>query len=106
MKLFLLIHSAIVEFIDEGDQRALWEGLLYAGGMFVVAVLQTLLLQQYFKLVMFTGLRVRTAVLGIVYRKVTPHFYTLIAAATQLTHIYMHMCISSSKLVSSHFFVM
>ncbi|CAB4038410.1 multidrug resistance-associated 1-like, partial [Paramuricea clavata] len=61
--------GAIIEFIDDRDQRELWEGILYAGGMFVVALFQTLVLQQYFKIVMITGLSIRTAVLGIIYRK-------------------------------------
>lgn len=66
----LCLFSAIIEFVDDRGQRPLWEGLLYAAGMFVVALFQTLLIQQYFKNVMVTGLSIRTAVLGIVYRKV------------------------------------
>ena len=66
----LVCFSAIVEFIDDRDQRELWEGLLYAAGMFVVAIFQTLVIQQYFKVVMVAGLKIRTAVLGIVYKKV------------------------------------
>ena len=48
----------------------MWEGILYAVGLFAVAIVQTVVLQQYFKIVMATGLRIRTSVLGIIYRKV------------------------------------
>ncbi|XP_028401657.1 multidrug resistance-associated protein 1-like [Dendronephthya gigantea] len=61
--------GAIVEYIDDRNQRESWEGLVYAGGLFLVAIIQTLLLQQYFKIVMVIGLRIRTAVLGVVYKK-------------------------------------
>ncbi|XP_046853046.1 multidrug resistance-associated protein 1-like isoform X2 [Xenia sp. Carnegie-2017] len=59
----------IVEFVDDENDRPLYEGLIYAASMFVVATFQTLVLQQYFKIVLVTGLRLRTSVLGIVYRK-------------------------------------
>ena len=67
---YLICFRAIIEFIDDREQRELWEGLVYAAAMFAVAIFQTLVLQQYFKIVMVTGLRIRTAVLGIVYKKV------------------------------------
>lgn len=60
----------IVEFVDDENDRPLYEGLIYAASMFAVATFQTLVLQQYFKIVLVTGLRLRTSVLGIVYRKV------------------------------------
>lgn len=34
----LCLFSAIIEFVDDRGQRPLWEGLLYAAGMFVVAL--------------------------------------------------------------------
>ena len=68
--LLFINFRAIIAFIDDREQRELWEGLVYAAAMFVVAIFQTLVLQQYFKIVMVTGLRIRTAVLGIVYKKV------------------------------------
>ena len=63
-------YSIIVEFIDDKDDRPLWHGIASAMAMFIVAVIQTIILQQYFTRVMIAGLRVRSAVSGAVYRKV------------------------------------
>jgi hypothetical protein len=95
--MFLHPFSAIIEFIDR-DQRELWEGILYAGGMFVVALFQTLVLQQYFKIVMVTGLSIRTAVLGIVYRKVRFIYVSLYDIVQYLFTLIIHP-------VDSHAFV-
>lgn len=56
--------------MDDRHKRESWEGLAFVGGLFIVAIIQTLFLQQYFKIVMVIGLRIRTAVLGVVYKKV------------------------------------
>ena len=47
-----------------------WKGYVYAGSMFVAAAIQSLALRQYFQIMTTTGMRVRTAVIGLVYEKV------------------------------------
>lgn len=47
----------------------LWRGILYAVLLFVVASMQTLFLSQYFQRMIFVGLRIRTALVGTIYKK-------------------------------------
>ncbi|KAM4729299.1 LOW QUALITY PROTEIN: ATP-binding cassette sub-family C member 2-like [Anableps anableps] len=46
-----------------------WEGYLYAVLLLVVALLQSLFLQQYFKRCLVLGMKVRTALMAAVYKK-------------------------------------
>lgn len=47
-----------------------WQGYLYTGLLFFCACLQTLVLHQYFHICFVSGMRLKTAVIGAVYRKV------------------------------------
>lgn len=47
----------------------MWRGILYAVLLFVVASMQTLFLSQYFQRMIFVGLRIRTALVGTIYKK-------------------------------------
>lgn len=58
--------------------------------MFLVAVIQTIVLQQYFMGVMVTGLRIRTAVMGAVYRKVI-YLSDPVAASFRLVGVGMQL---------------
>ncbi|KAM9012505.1 ATP-binding cassette sub-family C member 6 isoform 4-T5 [Ara ararauna] len=61
--------SLFLEFIE--DQEApTWHGYLYAFSMFLLACLQTLFEQRYMYMCLVLGLRLRTAVTGLVYRKI------------------------------------
>uniref|UniRef100_H3DGG8 ATP-binding cassette, sub-family C (CFTR/MRP), member 2 n=1 Tax=Tetraodon nigroviridis TaxID=99883 RepID=H3DGG8_TETNG len=46
-----------------------WEGYMYAVLLFVVALLQSLFLQQYFQQCFVLGMKVRTAIMAAVYKK-------------------------------------
>ncbi|XP_043568891.1 canalicular multispecific organic anion transporter 1 isoform X1 [Chiloscyllium plagiosum] len=46
-----------------------WMGYLYAVLLFIVALFQSLLLQQYFQCCFLLGMRVRTAIIAAVYKK-------------------------------------
>lgn len=46
-----------------------WKGYMYAVLLFAVAVIQTLILSQYFHRMFIVGLRIRTALISAVYRK-------------------------------------
>lgn len=48
----------------------LWEGYLYALLLFVVALVQSIFLQQYFQRCFVLGMKVRTAIMAAVYKKV------------------------------------
>ncbi|KAM6249916.1 ATP-binding cassette sub-family C member 6 [Porphyrio hochstetteri] len=61
--------SLFLEFIE--DQEAPnWHGYFYAFTMFLLACLQTLFEQRYMYMCLVLGLRLRTAVTGLVYRKI------------------------------------
>uniref|UniRef100_A0A4W3ID60 ABC-type glutathione-S-conjugate transporter n=1 Tax=Callorhinchus milii TaxID=7868 RepID=A0A4W3ID60_CALMI len=58
----------LVTFTEDKAQYE-WRGYLYAVLLFVTAVLQSLLLQQYFSNCFLLGMRVRTAITAAVYKK-------------------------------------
>ncbi|NWW02027.1 MRP1 protein, partial [Oreocharis arfaki] len=61
--------SLFLKFIE--DQAApSWLGYFYAFGMFVLGCLQTAFEQRYMYMCLVLGLRLRTAVTGLVYRKI------------------------------------
>ncbi|KFO86646.1 Multidrug resistance-associated protein 1, partial [Buceros rhinoceros silvestris] len=46
-----------------------WQGYFYTGLLLVSACLQTLILHQYFHICFVTGMRLKTAIVGLIYRK-------------------------------------
>ncbi|KFO89418.1 Canalicular multispecific organic anion transporter 2, partial [Buceros rhinoceros silvestris] len=60
--------SVLIGFIKNKDAPAWW-GFLIAALMFICAVLQTLLLHQHFQYCFVTGMRLRTGITGVIYRK-------------------------------------
>ncbi|NWU14120.1 MRP3 protein, partial [Cephalopterus ornatus] len=60
--------SILIGFIKNKDAPAWW-GFLIAALMFVCAVLQTLILHQHFQYCFVTGMRLRTGITGVIYRK-------------------------------------
>lgn len=59
----------MVSFTQD-KSRYTWEGYLYAVLLLVVAILQSLFLQQYFQRCFVLGMKVRTAIMAAVYKKV------------------------------------
>ncbi|KAK2824276.1 hypothetical protein Q5P01_021451 [Channa striata] len=53
----------------QDKSRYTWEGYLYAVLLLVVAILQSLFLQQYFQRCFVLGMKVRTALIAAVYKK-------------------------------------
>ncbi|KAM9537342.1 ATP-binding cassette sub-family C member 3 [Guaruba guarouba] len=60
--------SALIGFIKNKDAPAWW-GYVIAALMFICAVLQTLILHQHFQYCFVTGMRLRTGITGLIYRK-------------------------------------
>ncbi|XP_036250695.1 ATP-binding cassette sub-family C member 3 [Molothrus ater] len=60
--------SVLIGFIKNKDAPAWW-GFLIAALMFICAVLQTLVLHQHFQYCIVTGMRLRTGITGVIYRK-------------------------------------
>ncbi|XP_048349117.1 multidrug resistance-associated protein 1-like isoform X1 [Sphaerodactylus townsendi] len=62
------ILKLLIRFVNDRDAPS-WQGYFYTGLLFVCAGLQTLVLHQYFHICFVTGMRLKTAVIGAVYRK-------------------------------------
>ncbi|XP_074079822.1 ATP-binding cassette sub-family C member 3 isoform X2 [Macrotis lagotis] len=60
--------SVLIRFISNPSAPAWW-GFLVAGLMFGCSVVQTLILHQHFQYVFVTGIRLRSGITGIIYRK-------------------------------------
>ncbi|KAF1402812.1 Canalicular multispecific organic anion transporter 2, partial [Spheniscus mendiculus] len=60
--------SVLIGFVKNKDAPAWW-GFLIAALMFICAVLQTLILHQHFQYCFVTGMRLRTGITGVIYRK-------------------------------------
>jgi hypothetical protein len=59
----------LINFVND-TQAPDWQGYFYTALLFISACLQTLVLHQYFHICFVSGMRVKTAVIGAVYRKV------------------------------------
>ncbi|NXP07635.1 MRP3 protein, partial [Thinocorus orbignyianus] len=60
--------SVLIGFIKNKDAPTWW-GFLIAALMFICTVLQTLILHQHFQYCFVTGMRLRTGITGVIYRK-------------------------------------
>lgn len=65
----LLKNRVLIGFIKNKDAPAWW-GFSIAALMFICAVLQTLMLHLHFQYCFVTGMRLRTGITGVIYRKV------------------------------------
>lgn len=64
------VLRAIINFVSaENNKDPLWHGIFYAVLLFVVALIQTLFLSQYFQRMFLVSLRIRTALVGAIYKK-------------------------------------
>ncbi|XP_023385436.1 multidrug resistance-associated protein 1 [Pteropus vampyrus] len=66
--LSLLLRRLLINFVNDKKAPS-WQGYFYTALLFVSACLQTLLLHQYFHICFVSGMRIKTAVVGAVYRK-------------------------------------
>ncbi|XP_042683721.1 multidrug resistance-associated protein 1 isoform X3 [Centrocercus urophasianus] len=62
------ILKLLINFVNNKSAPN-WQGYFYTGLLFVCSCLQTLILHQYFHICFVTGMRLKTAVVGVIYRK-------------------------------------
>uniref|UniRef100_A0A8C6SSY5 Uncharacterized protein n=1 Tax=Neogobius melanostomus TaxID=47308 RepID=A0A8C6SSY5_9GOBI len=62
------ILKVMIDFTQD-KSRHVWEGYLWSVLLLVVAILQSLFLQQYFQRCFVLGMKVRTAIMAVVYEK-------------------------------------
>ncbi|ELR46338.1 Putative ATP-binding cassette sub-family C member 13, partial [Bos mutus] len=65
-----LIMKQMILFCEQRPDFG-WSGYGYALALFVVVFLQTLILQQYQRFKMLTSAKIKTAVIGLIYKKVS-----------------------------------
>uniref|UniRef100_A0A2K5X4E9 Multidrug resistance-associated protein 1 n=1 Tax=Macaca fascicularis TaxID=9541 RepID=A0A2K5X4E9_MACFA len=61
-------RKLLINFVND-TKAPDWQGYFYTALLFVAACLQTLVLHQYFHICFVSGMRIKTAVIGAVYRK-------------------------------------
>lgn len=62
-------NSLLIDFVN-GD-APMWRGYFYAFLLLVISVIQTLFASQYAHRINFVCLRIRTALVGVCYKKVS-----------------------------------
>ncbi|XP_065155853.1 multidrug resistance-associated protein 1 isoform X1 [Atheta coriaria] len=61
------ILRLLIDFVENKEED--WKGYFYAVLLFVVAVIQTIVLAQYFNRMFLVGMRIRTSLVSAIYRK-------------------------------------
>lgn len=62
-----LLVSYVADKTIPSDEK--WKGYVYALSMFLVSVVMSLIIHQYWQIVFALGMRIRTAIIGMVYAK-------------------------------------
>ncbi|XP_069726657.1 multidrug resistance-associated protein 1 isoform X2 [Phaenicophaeus curvirostris] len=62
------ILKLLINFVND-EAAPNWQGYFYTGLLFLCACLQTLILHQYFHICFVTGMRLKSAIVGVIYRK-------------------------------------
>lgn len=63
----MLPSSLLINFVQ--DKEPQWKGYLYVVALFGTAMIQTIILSQYFNRMFIVGMRIRTALVAAIYRK-------------------------------------
>nr|AYM45159.1 ATP-binding cassette subfamily C member 1 [Carassius auratus] len=63
-----VILRLLIQFVNDSSAPD-WHGYFYTTLLFICTCVQTLILQKYFHVCFVTGMRLRTAIVGAVYRK-------------------------------------
>ncbi|VDM02524.1 unnamed protein product [Schistocephalus solidus] len=66
-----LLLKRLIGFLENDKNEPLWHGYLYASAMFLVAMLQSFVLHQYFRRQGVIGMNIRSVLVSAVYRKVS-----------------------------------
>lgn len=59
----------LIRFVNNSSAPS-WHGYFYTALLFICTCVQSLILQKYFHVCFVSGMRLRTAIIGAVYRKV------------------------------------
>ncbi|CAH3027480.1 unnamed protein product [Porites evermanni] len=65
-----LLLDLVIEYVgDKNNKVESWKGFIFAVAMFVTAIVQSFMLQYYFHYCYLLGMKVKTALLGLIYEK-------------------------------------
>jgi len=64
-----LLISYVADSTKEGEQSDDWKGYMYAILLLVSSFIQTILLNQYFHIMLVQGMRIRTTIVSAIYKK-------------------------------------
>ena len=85
---FPSLDRKLINFVENKGEEEYW-GYVYSGLLFVLITIQSFFLQQYFARAYTEAMHVKTAVLGLVYRKVStvlfiisPNFWVSFCGST------------------------
>uniref|UniRef100_A0AAQ5XYZ7 ABC-type glutathione-S-conjugate transporter n=1 Tax=Amphiprion ocellaris TaxID=80972 RepID=A0AAQ5XYZ7_AMPOC len=96
------VVSVLLGFMRDKDAE-MWKGLLFASLLFILSCLQSVLHHQFMFHCFTVGMRLKTAVMGLVYRKVSPsdclHVETLRALSCTLGEIINLISADTQKLM-------
>ena len=68
---YISLCRLIIDFVQGMGPQEPWRGYTLVAILFIVGVIQTLFLHQYFDKVFIIGLRVRSALVCLIYQKVS-----------------------------------
>ena len=69
--LCFFIYSLLIEYLEDRNSKlAVWKGYIFAVAMFLTATIQSFVLQYYFHHCYLLGMKLKTAMLGLIYEKV------------------------------------
>uniref|UniRef100_A0A8C4EG28 Multidrug resistance-associated protein 1 n=1 Tax=Dicentrarchus labrax TaxID=13489 RepID=A0A8C4EG28_DICLA len=66
--LYLIPSRLLIRFVNNSSAPS-WQGYFYTALLFICTCVQSLILQKYFHVCFVSGMRLRTAIIGAVYRK-------------------------------------
>ena len=80
MSMFVFLFSSLLISYtrDRSNPDDKWKGYVYAIAMFLVAMTISLVMHQYFQIVFVLGMKIRTAIIGMVYAKVQHVWFLII----------------------------
>lgn len=62
--------NLLIEYLEDRNSKlAVWKGYIFAGAMFLTAIIQSFLLQYYLHHCYLVGMKIKTALLGLIYEK-------------------------------------
>lgn len=67
--LHLILPRLLINFVNNSSAPS-WQGYFYTTLLFICTCVQSLILQKYFHVCFVSGMRLRSAIIGAVYRKV------------------------------------